>query len=123
MKHVPKEERGTSANEYVSGGSSLLERLLAAQTAGGVSVALVHFEGGAVTHWHTHPGEQVLLVTAGECRFGNEQGEGGIAATGDIIHFPPGERHWHGAVEGESMTHLSITTVGGPNWMEPVTDA
>ena len=123
MKHVPKEERESSANVYVSGGSSQLERLISAQTQGGVTVALVHFTDGALTHWHTHPGEQVLLVTAGECRFGNEDGEGGVAKTGDNIHFPPGERHWHGAVAGTNMTHMSITTVGGPNWMEPVTQA
>ena len=61
MKHVPKEARESSANVYVSGGSSQLERLISAQTEGGVTVALVHFTDGAVTHWHTHPGEQVLL--------------------------------------------------------------
>ena len=122
MKLIRKEERELQANEYVSGGSSQLERMMSAQTAGGVAVALVHFKDGAVTHWHTHPGEQVLLVTDGECRFGNEAGDGGIAKTGDVIHFPPGEKHWHGAIAGQNMTHMSITTVGGPNWMEPVTN-
>ncbi len=121
MKHVPQAERQSSANVYVSGGTSQLERLISAQLEGGISVALVHFSDGAVTHWHTHPGEQVLLVTAGECRFGNEAGAGGVAQPGDVIHFPPGERHWHGAVEGDDMTHMSITNVGGPNWMEAVT--
>ena len=123
MRHVPKAERELHPNEFATGGTSQLERLMTAQTAGGMAVALVHFTDGAVTHWHTHPGEQVLLVTAGACRFGNEAGEGGVAETGDVIHFPPGEKHWHGAVEGASMTHLSITTVGGPNWMEPVAEA
>ena len=98
MKHVAKEERASSPNIYVSGGTSELERLLAAQTEGGVTVALVHFTDGAITHWHTHPGEQVLLVTAGECRFGNEDGEGGLARSGDVIHFPPGRKAlaWRG---------------------------
>ena len=122
MKHVPQEERESNANVFVSGGTSELVRLLSAQAEGGVSVALVHFTDGALTHWHTHPGEQVLLVTAGECRFGNEDGDTGVAKTGDIIHFPPGEKHWHGAVAGTNMTHMSITTVGAPNWMEAVAD-
>ncbi len=121
MKHLPKAQRESSANIYVTGGASQLERLISAQTEGGVTLALVHFTDGAITNWHTHPGEQVLLVTAGQCRFGNEDGEGGVAETGDVIHFPPGERHWHGAVAGGDMTHLSVTTVGAPNWMEPVT--
>jgi len=120
MKLIRKAEREQQANVYVSPGASQLERMMPAQTAGGVTVALVHFQDGAVTHWHTHPGEQVLLVTEGQCRFGNEAGDGGIAQIGDLIHFPPGEKHWHGALEGASMTHMSITTVGGPNWMEPV---
>ena len=123
MKHIPKAERELHPNEFATGGACQLERLIPAQTAGGVSVALVHFTDGAVTHWHTHPGEQVLLVTEGACRFGNEAGAGGIAATGDIIHFPPGEKHWHGAVAGTNMSHLSVTTVGAPNWMEPLADA
>ena len=123
MKHFRKEERVTQPNEFASGGSCQIERLLASQTDGGVTVALVHFQDGAVTHWHTHPGEQVLLVTDGACRFGNDAGDGGVANTGDVIHFPPGEKHWHGAVEGTNMTHMSITTVGGPNWLEPMTGA
>ena len=88
MKHLSKEERASSRNVYVSGGSSQLERLMAAQTEGGVSVALVHFTDGAVTHWHTHPGEQVLLVTAGECRFGNEAGARRRRQNGRCHSFP-----------------------------------
>ena len=122
MKLVRKAEREHHANESVSGGDARLERLLGAQTDDGVRLALVHFEGGARTYWHTHPGEQVLLVMQGECRFGNDSGEEGIAQVGDVIFIPPGEKHWHGAVPGADMAHLSITTVGGPNWMEPVDD-
>jgi hypothetical protein len=28
------------------------------------------------------------------------------------------ERHWHGAAAGRSMTHLSVTNVGPPEWFE-----
>ena len=122
MNLFRNEDRELHANESVSGGKAQLERLMSAQTEEGVRLALVRFEDGALTYWHTHPGEQVLLVTEGECRFGNEAGERGVAKTGDVIHIPPGEKHWHGAVEGQNMAHLSITTVGGPNWMEPVTE-
>ena len=121
MKLVRKADRELHDNESVTG-VARLERMLSAQTDDGVRLALVHFEDGARTYWHTHPGEQVLLVTEGECRFGNEAGDEGVAAVGDVIYIPPGERHWHGAVAGQNMAHLSITTVGGPNWMEPVAD-
>lgn len=118
MKLTRQADRATSPNEFVTG-SAHLERLMDEQLPGGLRLALVHFKDGAVTNWHTHPGEQILLVVAGECRYGNEAGEGGIAHPGDAIHIAPGEKHWHGAVRGQDMAHLSITNVGGPNWMEP----
>ncbi len=122
MKFVTKAEREHAANEQVTG-TAHLERILKMQQEDGVRLALVRFEDGAVTHWHTHPGEQILYVVEGECRFGNEAGEKFIAQVGDAIYIPPGEKHWHGAVKGTNMAHLSVTTVGGPTWMEPVSEA
>ena len=84
---------------------------------GNISVASVRFEDGARTHWHDHPGEQVLYVVEGEARAGTADEEL-RAGPGDVIYMPAGERHWHGAVEGQTMTHLSITTVGPPTWYE-----
>jgi quercetin dioxygenase-like cupin family protein len=101
-------------------GDVTLTRLLAAED-GKVSVSSVHFEDGARTNWHDHPGEQVLFVVDGEARAGTVDEEF-TAGPGDIIHMPAGERHWHGAVEGSSMTHLSITIVGPPNWYEAPED-
>ncbi|MEM6282072.1 MAG: cupin domain-containing protein [Chloroflexota bacterium] len=120
MIHITSDAREGGTNEHVSGGSAHLERILTMQQEGGVRLAMVNFEDGAITHWHTHPGEQILYITAGECRFGNEAGETFIARVGDAIYIPPGEKHWHGATAGNSMSHLSVTTVGGPTWMEPV---
>ena len=102
-------------------GKVTLESVLHAQTDGGVSVSIVHFENGARTHWHAHPGEQVLIVLEGEGRVGtaNEQIEIGV---GDVVHEEPLERHWHGAIPGKNMTHISITTKGSPEWFEAPAD-
>ena len=87
--------------------------------------ASVTFEPGARTAWHTHPLGQTLIVTAG-C--GRVQREGGPIETihpGDIVWFPPGEKHWHGATPTTAMTHIAILEqLGGKNvdWMEHVTD-
>jgi quercetin dioxygenase-like cupin family protein len=62
-----------------------------------VSGASVTFEPGARTAWHTHPLGQTLIVTAGS---GLAQREGGPVEQirpGDVVWFPPGEKHWHGA--------------------------
>ena len=87
--------------------------------------ASVTFEPGARTAWHTHPLGQTLIVTAG-C--GRVQCEGCPIEEihpGDVVRFPPGEKHWHGASPTTSMTHIAIQeTLDGTSvdWMEKVSD-
>lgn len=87
--------------------------------------ASVTFEPGARTAWHTHPLGQTLIVTAG-C--GWVQREGGpveVIRPGDVVWFPPGEKHWHGATATTAMTHLAIQErLDGEavEWMEKVSD-
>ena len=87
--------------------------------------ASVTFEPGARTAWHTHPLGQTLIVTAG-C--GLVQREGGLIEEihpGDIIWFPAGEKHWHGATPTTAMTHIAIQeALDGKvvDWMEHVND-
>lgn len=89
------------------------------------SGATVTFEPGARTAWHTHPLGQTLIVTFG-C--GWVQREGGPIEEihpGDIVWFPPGEKHWHGATPTTAMSHIAIAeALDGRvvNWMEHVTD-
>ena len=98
-------------------GPVTLERIVGIQREGGMGVSMVHFEDGAVTHWHVHPGEQVLIVMEGRGRIGTET-ETFEVGPGDVIYAAPGERHWHGAAPGTSMTHASITNVGSPEWFD-----
>jgi quercetin dioxygenase-like cupin family protein len=98
-------------------GETQLNRLLGAQQPGGMAVSLVHFEDGSRTHWHVHPGEQVLYVVAGEGRVGTADEEMEIGP-GDVVYAAPKERHWHCAAAGHSMTHLSVTNVGPAEWFE-----
>jgi quercetin dioxygenase-like cupin family protein len=66
-----------------------------------------------------------LIVTAG-C--GWVQREGGSIEEihpGDVISFPPGEKHWHGATLTTAMTHIAIQEAldgKAVDWMEKVTD-
>ena len=90
-----------------------------------VRSAVVTFEPGAYSAWHTHPLGQTLIVTAG-C--GLVQCWGGKARRirpGDVIWCPPGEKHWHGATPTTSMTHIAIVEkLDGKtvDWLEKVTD-
>jgi quercetin dioxygenase-like cupin family protein len=70
--------------------------------------ASVTFEPSARTAWQTHPLGQTLVVTAG---LGRAQPWGGPIEEirpGDVIWFPPGEKHWHGASPTSAMTHIAI---------------
>jgi len=87
--------------------------------------AIVTFEPGARTAWHTHPLGQTLIVTAG-C--GWAQGESGPVMEirpRDIIWFAPGETHWHGATATTAMTHIAIAEAKDGkvvDWMNKVGD-
>jgi quercetin dioxygenase-like cupin family protein len=87
--------------------------------------ASVTFEPGARTAWHAHPLGQTLIVTAG-CGLAQHWG-GPIEEIrpGDVIWFPPGEKHWHGATATTAMTHIAIVErLDGKSsdWMEKVSD-
>jgi quercetin dioxygenase-like cupin family protein len=44
---------------------------------------------------------------------------------GDVVWFPPGEKHWHGAAPSNAMTHIAIQeALDGSvvEWMEHVSD-
>ena len=90
-----------------------------------VATASVAFEPGARTAWHTHPLGQTLIVTAG-CGWAQRWG-GPIEEIrpGDVIWFPPGEKHWHGAAATTPMTHIAIQEkLDGQavDWLEHVSD-
>lgn len=91
-----------------------------------IATALVTFEPGARTAWHTHPLGQTLIVTAG-C--GWAQREGGPVETihpGDVVWFPPNEKHWHGATATTAMTHIALQEKlngSAVEWLEPVSEA
>ena len=87
--------------------------------------ATVTFEPGARTAWHTHPLGQTLIVTAGCGRVRREGGPVEEIRPGDVVWFPPGEKHWHGAAPSTAMTHIAIQEQldGKPvDWLEQVSD-
>ena len=90
-----------------------------------VSGATVTFEPGARTAWHMHPLGQTLIVTFGCGRVQREGGPVEEFRAGDIVWFPPGEKHWHGAAPDTAMSHIAIAeALDGKvvDWMEKVSD-
>ncbi len=90
-----------------------------------VTGASVTFEPGALTAWHRHPLGQTLIVTAGCGRVQHEGGSIEEIRPGDVVWFPPEEKHWHGASPNTAMTHIAIQEElegKAADWMEKVTD-
>ncbi len=90
-----------------------------------VGLASVTFEPGARTAWHTHPLGQTLVVTAGCGRVQRWGGPIEDIRPGDVVWFPPGEKHWHGGSPTTAMTHTAIQEqLDGKavEWMEKVSD-
>jgi quercetin dioxygenase-like cupin family protein len=106
-------------------GTVRIDPLFAAPAPARVTGASVTFEPGARTAWHTHPLGQTLIVTFGRGWVQREGGPVEEIRPGDVVWFPPGEKHWHGATTSTAMTHIAIVEqLDGTavEWMEKVSD-
>jgi len=117
---------GPGPEDYFTG-RVRIDPLMSPDAPARVAGAHVTFEPGARTAWHTHPLGQTLIVTSG---LGWCQTDGGPVEEirpGDVIWFPPGERHWHGATASTAMAHIAIQerdeTGSAVTWLEQVSDA
>lgn len=107
-------------------GSVWQDPIIEAEAPARLRSAVVRFDPGARTNWHTHPLGQTLYVVSGS---GLTQTHGSpirVIQAGDVVWIPPGEKHWHGAGPDTAMTHIAMQeALDGSHveWMEPVTDA
>jgi quercetin dioxygenase-like cupin family protein len=117
IKRAGSQPSGKGPADYFTG-TVRIDPLFSPPDPARVAMALVTFEPGARTAWHTHPFGQTLIVTAG-CGWVRREG-------GAVVFFAPGEKHWHGATATTAMSHIAIQEKldGSPvDWMEQVSDA
>lgn len=89
-------------------GTVRVEPLFDREPPARAAAATVTFEPGARTAWHTHPLGQTLIITSGVGlvqRWGDPMEE---VRSRDVVWFPPGEKHWHGASPATAMTHIAV---------------
>lgn len=106
-------------------GAVRIDPLIDAPDPARVAAATVTFEPGARTAWHTHPLGQTRIITAGCGRAQRWGGPIEEIRPGDVVWFPPGEKHWHGAGPTTAMTHIAIQEKQAGkavDWMEMVSD-
>ena len=124
IKRNGSQPSGRGSSDYFTGTvrvDPLFESPDPARTRG----ASVTFEPGARTAWHTHPLGQTLVVTAGCGRVQRWGGPTEEIRPGDVVWFPPGEKHWHGAAPTTALTHIAIQeALDGQvvEWLEQVSD-
>jgi quercetin dioxygenase-like cupin family protein len=124
IKRNGSQPSGRGPTDYFTGAVRVDPLFQAPEPACGFG-GRVTFEPGARTAWHTHPLGQTLVVTSGlgwaQCWGGPKE----EIRPGDVIWFPPGEKHWHGAAATTAMTHIAIVEqLNGKStdWMEKVGD-
>ncbi len=124
IKRSGSQPSGKGPAEYFSG-TVRIDPLFTPPEPARVAMALVTFEPGARTAWHTHPLGQTLIVTAGSGWVQREAGKIEEIHPGDVAFFEAGEKHWHGATATTSMSHIAVQEKlnGSPvDWMEQVSD-
>ena len=116
----------TAYAQYFSG-ESFLNPLTKPET--GVFLANVTFEPGCRNNWHIHHatkgGGQLLVCTAGEGWYQEEEKEAVSLVPGTVITIPAEVKHWHGAKKDSWFSHIAVEVPGencSNEWCEPVCD-
>ena len=95
-----------------TGGAVKRQPVVTGDMTGALELVNVHFSTGARCKFHTHTVDQVLVVTSGTGIVATE-GEEMTVTVGDVIHFPAGEKHRHGATKDSEFSHLYVWVPGG----------
>jgi len=103
-------------------GQGTLVRMVGVCEGPKINAYTVTFQAGTRTAWHTHTGTQLLLVTAGTCRFQKDGEPVREAGVGSVISIEAGERHWHGATADAVATHVALNVDATTHWLEKVSD-
>ena len=106
-------------------GTAWLKPLVTPDGITNCTVTDVLFEPSARNYGHTHPSNQILVITEG---IGYYQEEGKPIQelhAGDVINVLPGVKHWHGASPNNRLRHTAVninSEKGTVTWIEPVSD-
>jgi quercetin dioxygenase-like cupin family protein len=79
------------------------------------------YAAGARSYWHSHGGDQILLLEQGRGR-AQVKGQAMRELTpGNPVVLPGGVAHWHGAAPDQGLVQIAVN-VGPATWMAAVTD-
>ena len=122
---IGSQPSGKGSEDWFTG-SVRIDPLFQPNESRRAAAALVTFEPGARTVWHTHPLGQTLIITLGVGWVQKEGSKVEEVHPGDVVWFEPHEKHWHGATSTNAMSHIATQeNLNGKvvEWMEKVSDA
>ncbi|MFC1948935.1 cupin domain-containing protein [Chloroflexota bacterium] len=88
-------------------GSVTRQQIVDAELSENFIISQVSFDSGVRNKFHSHSIEQILIVTEGKGIVATENEEITVGL-GDVIFIPANEKHWHGAAEGATFSHLYV---------------
>ena len=83
-----------------------------------LQVLSVWFPAGSRTNPHTHPDDQLLIVTEGEIAIAIGR-QRFLLQPGELMVIPKDVWHWHGATPYQDGCHLSIKQHAPGEWGTP----
>ena len=92
-------------------GRVAMQPIIGPELSKNFQIAQVNFDSGVRNKFHSHTLEQVLIVTKGKGIVATEKEQVAVSP-GDVIFIPAGEKHWHGAVNGQVFSHLFVMSPG-----------
>lgn len=108
INNVPKKPLITP---LFTGEEVTIQSLLADEDRG-YTISVVNFGKGVRNKFHAHDSDQILIVTAGRGYVATEK-ERREVTVGDVIVFQAGEKHWHGATEESTFSHIFVRPKSG----------
>ena len=88
-------------------GPVTMQPIVGAELSKNFVITQVNFGRGVRNKFHSHTTEQILIVTEGKGIVATENEEITVGL-GDVIFIPANEKHWHGAAEGATFSHLYV---------------
>ena len=107
IRRAEVEEIDATNDAIFTGGRVSRRRLVNEDLTEQFAFNIVSFGPGARNKLHTHTSDQVLFVTEGAGYVGTED-DTEMVSPGDTAFIPAGEKHWHGAMEDSSFSHVAL---------------
>ena len=110
MNDVPR-TKAEMTGGLMTGTQVWRQAILDPEDSDNFNFAIVAFDAGSRNKFHKRSGDQILVITEGTGTVATDD-EALTVHGGDVVVIPAGENHWHGAPDGTSMAHITITVKG-----------